>query len=121
MLSSLSEAYPRQLATAIGVDVARLWKILHGDGRTYSSDLSPIALGLVEVLPDGRGGRKLVITAKGRRKARQVAAGWHRDHVAKEARRALRQTPQVHPQAPTVAGEPVPAPAASVSFTWTHT
>lgn len=73
MLSSLTEAYPRQLARAVGVDSQRLRWMMEGHLPEYSPSLSLFALGLAK--EEVREGRRLyVITTKGRRKARSIAA-----------------------------------------------
>lgn len=72
MLNSLSEATPRALAMAVGIDGERLHQIMFGGG-SYREALALVVLGLVEIVetPNGKIYR---ITAKGRRKARQLAA-----------------------------------------------
>lgn len=77
MLCSLSEAYPRQLARAIGVDSTRLKWIMYGRPPFYDPDLSLVPLGLAEEVRTDVG-RKFVITEKGRRKARQLTSRWTR-------------------------------------------
>lgn len=72
MLNSLSEATPRALAMTVGIDGGRLEQILFGGG-SYRKELSLVSLGLVEVI-ETVNGRVYRITAKGRKKARQVAA-----------------------------------------------
>lgn len=73
MLSSLGEAYPRQLAKAAGLDSTRLRWVLHGHAPHYKPELSLAALGLVrERATDA--GRVYECTSKGRRKARSLTA-----------------------------------------------
>ncbi len=72
MVNSLSETTPRALAMAVGIDGGRLHQIMFGGG-SYSETLALIALGLVEVR-ETPNGRVYVITQRGRRKARQLAA-----------------------------------------------
>lgn len=118
MLSSMSEAYPRQLASAIEVDVSRLWQMVYGDGEDYAHEWSLHALGLVQIVEDEHRGRKLVITPRGRRKARQWAAALSRAALAREARRQANPAPRVHPRAPPAGGGAVPTPVATASFSW---
>lgn len=72
MLNSLSEATPRALAMAVGIDGKRLHEIMFGGG-SYAEGLALVGLGLVEVVetPNGKVYR---VTPKGRRKSRQLAA-----------------------------------------------
>lgn len=74
MLSSLSEARPRQLARAVGIDCQRLKWMMHGHLPEYSEALSLIGLGLVREERDANGGRRYVITERGRRKARSLTS-----------------------------------------------
>lgn len=73
MLSSLGEAYPRQLAKATGLDSTRLQWALHGHAPQYKPELSLASLGLVRerMTPAGR---VYECTSKGRRKARSLTA-----------------------------------------------
>lgn len=105
MLSSLTEAYPRQLAQAIHVDASRLRAIMEGSPPHYSVPRSPVALGLATILPTSHG-QKYVITEKGRRKARMLTARAQRRRGGQQLRA------QVSEPAPT------PAPAPVASFTW---
>lgn len=72
MLNSLSEATPRALAMAVGIDGERLHQIMFGGG-SYREALALVVLGLVEIV-ETPNGKIYQITAKGRRKARQLAA-----------------------------------------------
>jgi predicted transcriptional regulator with HTH domain len=73
LLSSLGEAYPRQLAKATGLDATRLKWILHGHLPQYKPELSLIPLGLVRERASGTG-KVYECTNKGRRKARSLTA-----------------------------------------------
>lgn len=112
MLSSLSEAFPRQLARAVGVDPSRLVALLEGNDEDYAISLSLVGLGLATIKETPHG-RVYAITATGRRKARQIAA---RDVRRERGRMANRGelVPRVHPHpwpgAPTGAGAPVDGP-----------
>lgn len=72
-LSSLGEAYPRQLAKATGIDTTRLQWILRGHLPQYNPALSLLALGLVRERATSSG-RVYECTNKGRRKARSLTA-----------------------------------------------
>jgi predicted transcriptional regulator with HTH domain len=74
MLSSLSEATPRALAQACGIDPQRLRWILYGHPPKYSVELAFVPLGLVEERRTRSGRAYYAITDKGRRKARQITA-----------------------------------------------
>lgn len=92
MLCSLSEATPRALALAAGVDAGRLRQALHGKLPFYRPELSLVVLGLVEVVETANG-RVLRITERGRRKARQLTA-----RVARRAEvRAMRNRSRMVP------------------------
>lgn len=78
MLSSLTEAYPAQLARATGIDRFLLEAIMRGALPRYSEELSLIAQGLAEERFNPRGERYYLITGRGRRKARSLAARYAR-------------------------------------------
>lgn len=118
MLSSLTEAFPRQLARAVGVDSSRLRLLLHGNDIDYARSLSLIGLGLAEerVTPHGR---VYAITTGGRRKARQISA---REIRRARMREAARDGPgrrvRVHPSERLDAGAGAPVEVAAPVETW---
>jgi predicted transcriptional regulator with HTH domain len=128
MLASLTEAFPRQLASACNIDCWRLNGILFGDGEDYSEDLALVRLGLVEeeLTPLGRVYR---ITRPGARKARRMAARARRREDFRAANRAIRDMrgeraePRVWPRVDRrdigpVATPEVTAPPDTLSFRW---
>lgn len=88
-LASLSEASPRALAQACGIDATRLRWVMEGYAPFYRPELSMVALGLAErvVTPSSRIWR---ITNAGRRKARQLTSRLARRAERSAARRAAR-------------------------------
>lgn len=74
LLSSMGEAFPAQLADALGVSTWALHGLMHGRLPYYSVDLALVPAGLA-VVRWGPGGRHYAITTRGRRKARSLAAG----------------------------------------------
>lgn len=70
----MGEAFPAQLADALGVSKWALGGLMHGRLPYYSVDLALVPAGLAEVRW-GPGGRHYVVTARGRRKARSLAVG----------------------------------------------
>lgn len=73
ILSSLSEAYPNQLARACGISASRLYAIMHGRLPGYRPELGLVTLRLAqEILTPN--GRIYAITARGRRKARSLTS-----------------------------------------------
>ena len=120
MTSSLGEAFPRQLARAVGVDTSRLHALMHGDGVAYAKDLSLVALGMVE-LRETPHGRVYAITASGRRKARQLSAREVRRERARVANKPLQPqvNPHLEPEVPTGEGAPAQrAPPDTQSWRW---
>jgi predicted transcriptional regulator with HTH domain len=97
MLASLSEATPRALAQACGIDTQRLRWIMEGHEGVYSEDLALIPLGLAEIR-EIRGRKVYAITDAGRRKARQLTARKARRAIAREAN--ARRVPVAMPGAP---------------------
>ena len=83
MLSSLSEAYPSQLARACGLTPTRLAWVLHGRAPYYRPELSLFALGLARERRTPTG-RVYEITTKGRKKARSLTARVRRKRSAAE-------------------------------------
>ncbi len=86
MLSSLGEAYPRQLAKAIGIDCGRLKDLMHGRPPRYSVEDALITVELAERKTDAHERHYYAITTRGRRKARSILKRGERrkpvDHVA---------------------------------------
>lgn len=76
-LSSWSEATPRALAFACGINTQRLAWIMHGHWPAYRVELALIRLGLAEEIHTPNG-RVYAITARGRKKARQLSARFTR-------------------------------------------
>lgn len=74
MLASLGEAYVGQLARALRLPHGRIMALLHGRPPGYAVELSLVELGLARQKPTVPRGRAYEITAKGRRKARSIAA-----------------------------------------------
>lgn len=73
LLSSLSEAYPNQLARGLNVSASRVRAVMHGRLPGYRPELSLIRLGLAqEILTPN--GRVYAITNRGRRKARSLTS-----------------------------------------------
>lgn len=116
MLSSLGEAYARQLAKACGIDCWRLNQILFGDDGSYSTEFSLIGVGLADFENTPRG-KVYRITGPGRRKARQLAARAARRDVFRATQRATRErwvatvpAPPVWPQVACEDSLPVATP-----------
>lgn len=87
MLASLTEATPTALAKACGIDATRLKWIMFGKWPYYSTDTAPIPMGLA-VLDETNARRKIYrITARRRKKARQLTARSVRKAVARRAAR----------------------------------
>jgi predicted transcriptional regulator with HTH domain len=72
LLSSLGEAYPRQLAKAVGIDCGRLKELMHGRPPRYSVEDALITAGLAVERTDVFQRRYYAITSRGRRKARSL-------------------------------------------------
>ncbi|HET6403844.1 MAG TPA: archaellum operon transcriptional activator EarA family protein [Candidatus Thermoplasmatota archaeon] len=120
LLSSLSEAYPNQLAKALGTHVGRLRSVMQGDPADgYSRELALVPLGLVEER-ETRLGRLYAITEKGRRKARQLTSRRARRARLREMERAQRA--DVRPATPAAPGDRPPGapapPLDTASFRW---
>lgn len=119
MLASLSEATPRALAAACGMDAGRLKMIMEGRPPYYAVERSWIPLGCAEVrlTPNGR---VYCITERGRKKARQISARSVRNAAAKRATRAIARGEAL--QKPVGgANESLASGAATASFGWSIT
>ena len=117
MLASLSEATPRALAAACGIDAGRLKMIMEGRPPYYAVERSWIPLGCAEIRLT-RNGRVYGITERGRKKARQIAARTVRNAAAKRAAREIARGERLH-EAP--AERPRASDAATASFGWSIT
>lgn len=71
MLSSLGEAYPAQLARAVGLPQHKLGWVMEGREPYYSTRFSVVGQGLARVV-ESSSGRVYQITTRGRRKARSL-------------------------------------------------
>lgn len=111
MLASLGEAFPNQLARALGIPIVRLNAVMFGDPPDYSVLLALLPLGLVEVR-DTPHGKVFAITERGRKKARQLTSRWARREEVRRRRRDAREGTrvEVHPGAPESTGGGPPAP-----------
>jgi predicted transcriptional regulator with HTH domain len=118
MLASLTEATPRALAHACGVNEGRLLDLMQGGGQ-HSVELSLLVLGLAEARLTPRGTRIYMITDRGRRKARQL--------TAREARKAIARVANMRWEAaqppPRTASPPAAEPTGvrTGSFSWSVT
>lgn len=116
LTSSLSEAFPRQLAKALGVDSGRLRALMHGGPPDYAEALGLVTLGLVAQRETPHGS-VYTITDLGRRKARQLTARETRRDAIRRLLAAQRADPRPWDGAPT--GVPTPAASADTgSFRW---
>lgn len=88
MLASLTEAFPRALAQAVGIDATRLRWVMHGREPYYRTSLALVPLGLVEQRLT-RNGVVYAVTERGRRKARQLTARSARRAAARALARSV--------------------------------
>lgn len=84
MLSSLGQAYPRQLAQAVGIDCSRLKSVMAGRPPGYSREDALTTVGLAEARVDGTGRVYYAITSRGMRKARSLLKRADRRRAARE-------------------------------------
>jgi hypothetical protein len=117
-LSSLGEAFPRQLAAMLDISADRLRAVMHGKPPDYSEEFALVTLGLVEERLT-RHGRVYAITTAGRRKARQLAAREIRRERARMVNAPVTFPGRVRPHLSENLSTGVATPVRDTSsFTW---